>query len=168
MTRYLPALLLCLVALGCTSSLDNEDAVRDIRAEYEKQTSLKLPDLECEEAEAEVGETFECTGRNSSDVDITIGGEVKKVDGSKANYEWKVVNAVAPGTIFAEEGKRQLEQNVGQETKSMTCPDKVRVRKDETVRCELVTMDDMTYGVTLKLTDDKGAFDVEVDQEPKS
>ena len=39
-----------------------------------------------------------------------------------------------------------------------------RINADTTVRCTLTTNDGKRYGATLKLTDDQGAFEVEVDR----
>jgi hypothetical protein len=169
-TTLLTALLLSVAVAGCgEKTLDADEVEGAIRPEYEKQTQLKLAKLSCDDSiKAKKGAKFSCEGTNSSDVELKIDGTIRSVKGSKAQYRWDVVDALAPGKIFAAEGQRQLEQKIGQKAKGMTCPDRVHVRQGEKVRCELTTQDDKQYGVTLTLTDDKGAFDVEVDEQPKT
>jgi hypothetical protein len=172
--RHLPALGALVIAMaGCEASVSigddsasGDEIAENVRAEYEKRTGVALEKITCDEAEGEKGAPIRCEAVNAKDVELDIGGEVTEVEDGKVRFRWTVEEALAPGATFADAARRRLEEQAGQRAKGMTCPDRIRLREGEQVRCELETLDDKRFGVTLTLTDASGGFDAKVDDAP--
>jgi len=60
----------------------------------------------------------------------------------------------------------RLGEAVGQQPKSVECPDEIEARAGATGRCTLTAEDGTRYGVTIEMTDDEGGFDARVDDQP--
>ena len=61
-----------------------------------------------------------------------------------------------------------IEKEVGQKPKSITCPDDLKAKVGETMKCELTAPDDSKVDVTVKVTsasDGEAKFSVEVGDE---
>lgn len=65
--------------------------------------------------------------------------------------------------------KTKLEAAAHAKAKSVTCPDKLKAKVDETTRCTLVATDGTKIGVTVTVTSVKGShvtYDAQADQHP--
>lgn len=63
-----------------------------------------------------------------------------------------------------------LQKKVGQKPKSVSCPDNLKAKVDETTHCTLKTKDGKEYGVKVKATDVDGSdvkFSMKVYDQPK-
>jgi hypothetical protein len=145
------------VSIG-TNSVSAEKIERDIRGAYEAQTNLELTRLTCESAKAEVSSRIDCDGRNSNDVVLTISGQITKVNDDDVNYNWTVVKAVAPGTLFAPEIGRLLERRYGPVVAEVTCPDRIDVKKGQEVSCRATAKNGDAGTAVIVLTDGNGNF----------
>lgn len=65
----------------------------------------------------------------------------------------------------------QLAASVGQQPKSVTCPGDLDAKVGASIRCSLVTPQDITYGVTATVASVNGSdvhFSIKVDDHPSS
>jgi hypothetical protein len=75
---------------------------------------------------------------------------------------------VSTGTLESTIAER-LEAQVGQRPDSVSCPDELKGKTGETVRCSL-TSGPSSYGITVKVTsvkDERVRFDIQVDDSPQ-
>jgi len=171
----LPALLaLGLLLGGCSaefsvgdSEASGEEIAEEIQGGYADRTEIELPRLTCEGVEAEVGARFSCSGRNARSVQLEIAGKVTDTESDGFDYNWRVVEAVAPGVLYERALRRSLEAE-GVVIAEVRCPVEVEVETGTTVHCEATDKNDSSRGVTLKLTDLDGGFDYAVDGAPSS
>ncbi|MGE4428522.1 MAG: hypothetical protein AB7G37_18875 [Solirubrobacteraceae bacterium] len=131
-------------------------------AEQERASGVTLVRLTCEEVEGRVDAAVSCTGRNSSDVDVEIGGTVTKVDGDGLDYRWSVERAYAPGVGYARGARRLIEQRAGRPVLDVRCPDRVEVRVGATVVCAVQVTESTVARARLALTDLDGGFRLNV------
>lgn len=152
----------CSVSIGGPGTLEADEVERFVRSGYAEQTGLTLEQLSCGEVKAEVGAPVRCSGVNSRDVKITIGGAVREVKDDRARYRWDVTRAVAPGSLF--EGalgpllQRQAQAPIG----DIACPPEITVERGGRFTCTVAgaTRGDR-WKVAVVLTDGDGQFRVE-------
>ena len=150
------------VNVGGGSEASGEEIAGEIRDDYAERTGIELTKLTCEGVEVEVGETFECSGRNERSVQLEIAGEVTDTESGGFDYNWKVVQGTAPGVLYERALQRQLEER-GVGISAVRCPLEVEIEVGSKVHCEATDVDGSTRGATLTLTDLDGGFDYAVD-----
>ncbi len=163
-----PVVLLLSAALlaGCGTETVNTGEMEDTITEQFKAQGIALTGVTCkDDVKAEVGEPISCQGKNPAGTVLNIEGSVKSRDGDRVRFEAKAVSGVAPGTAIASEAKARLEQQVGQQAKALTCPDRVKLPTTPSVRCKLQADDRTAYGVTITV-DAQGKLNAEVDRKP--
>ena len=132
---------------------------------YEQRTGIALTTVDCPSVKAEVGEQFSCTGTNERDIELEIDGKVNAVESDdNIRFRWDVVSATAPGELYSDAAKRSLEQQSGRPLNSVSCPDRIPIKRGAEVGCTVETADGETVDATLILTDLDGGFRIEVDQ----
>lgn len=163
--RPLALVLLSVALTGCSgsvsvggSSISGEEIAKNIRPEYVAQTKLELREFSCEGTDGEEGSAISCKGVNERDVQIDIAGTVTGTEGSKANFRWKVVRALAPGSLFEQGALEALGKASAKPLVSMTCPERIDVKAGAKVTCTASAADGDEAPVELTLTDGDGAF----------
>jgi hypothetical protein len=169
----LAGLLLCATVAGCSAEVSvggddqasGESIAREIRKEYVADTGIALPRLTCSEVDGEVGAAISCTGRNARDIQLDLEGEVTAVDGDGFDYNWKIASARAPGVFYERAARRVIEQR-GAAIADLRCPAQIELRVGAEVPCELVDGSGVERGMTLRLTNLDGGFDIAVGPAP--
>jgi len=142
------------------------DVARAITAKYDEQertaSGATLTRLTCQEAEGRVDATISCTGRNSREVDLAIGGTVTTVGDDGLDYRWRIERAYAPGVGYARGARRIIERRAGAPVLDVRCPDRVEVRVGSTVTCVVRVTRTSIAAARLTLTDLDGAFRLSV------
>lgn len=149
------------VSVGGDPSLSAAEIEQGIRAQYAEQNpGITLTELSCEDAEGEVGAPITCEGRNSRDVDLEIGGEVTSVDEGedRADYDWRVTRAFAPGALYERAARRVLLDQTQTPVASVECPVRIEVVVGTKVPCTVQTTDGRSLPAVLELTDLDGGF----------
>lgn len=166
----------CLAIAGCSAEVNvgggsdasGEEIAGEIQGDYVDETGIELPRLTCEGVEAEVGTRFDCSGRNARSVQLEIAGKVTGTGADGFDYNWRVVEAVAPGVLFERSLRRQIEAG-GVALAEVRCPVEVEVEVGVELRCQAADRNGSTRGVTVRLTDLDGGFEYIVDgAEPAS
>ena len=163
------AAVMAAAAVGCSAevSIGDSDQVQgskiaaEIRREYAKQQSrndIRLSTLTCEEVEAEVGARIRCSGRNSREIDLEIGGEVTAVQSDGLDYNWRIARAFAPGTFYASAARDLVEAQLQAPVLDVRCPVRIELGEGEQVSCEAELSSGRTVPITLLLTDSDGGF----------
>lgn len=163
------SLLLATFAISCGGEMtvSSEELAKQVEASYEEQTGVEMKSITCEEVSpAEVGSEIRCEATNASEADILIEGKVTAVNESdeKVDFDWEVASVEVPGAHYAEAAKKVLEEQTGSPLSAIECPDRVKLETDGEFRCELTATDGSTLGATVTMTDDKGGFDIKVDE----
>ncbi len=162
-----------LVASGCSAEVHvgGEDQVtgakiaEEIKGEYAKReqaSGIALTSLTCEEAKAAAGARIVCSGRNSRDIDVEIGGEITGVKGTTVDYRWRITRAFAPGTLYATAARRLIEQRLGHPVLDVSCPTRIELRVRAVVSCRVQVTQTATATAQLLLTDVDGGFRLRV------
>jgi len=111
---------------------------------------------------ASVAARLRCSGVNSRDVKITIGGTVREVRDDRARYRWEVTRAVAPGSLFEGALGPLLQKQARAPIGEVSCPPEITVKQGARFTC---TVTGATRGdrwqATVVLTDGDGKFRVE-------
>lgn len=149
-------------SVGGDSEASGEEIAEEIQAGYVERTEIELPRLTCEGVESEVGARFGCSGRNARSVQLEIAGKVTDTEADGFEYNWRVVEAVAPGVLYERALRRSLEED-GVAIGAVRCPVEIEVEQGAKVRCEATDKNGSGRGVTLRLTDLDGGFDYAVD-----
>jgi len=152
------------VNVGGSSSAPGDELAEEIQKAYSAKTGIGLSRLTCESVDADVGETFGCSGRNARSIQVEITGKVTDSTGDGIEYNWSVVRAIAPG-VFYERGLRSSIEDHGVPLSEVRCPAEVNVKVGTRLRCTATDRDGVAKGVTLRLTDLDGGFDYTVEGE---
>lgn len=149
------------VRIGGPEALSGADVARELRAEYddrEKASGITLTALTCQEVEAEVDATITCSGRNSKEIDLELSGRITATDGDGFDYSWRVARAFAPGSLFSDPLRPQIERMVRRQVRDVTCPVRVLIREGGRFRCQVAFADRATFTADIRQTDDSGSF----------
>jgi hypothetical protein len=149
------------VDVGGDPSLSAAEIEQAIRAQYSQQNAgIALTELACEDATAEIGATIRCEGRNSRDVELEIGGEVTRVDDDegRADYDWRVTGASAPGALYERAAREVLLDQTDVPVATVECPLRIEVVVGARVSCTVRTTNGTTLPAVLELTDQEGGF----------
>jgi len=152
-------------SVGGDSEASGEELAEEIQGDYVERTEIELPRLTCEGVESEVGARFTCSGRNARSVQLDIAGKVTDTEADGFDYNWRVVEAVAPGVLYERALRRSLEEE-GVAIAEVRCPVEIEVEEGTKVRCGATDENGSGRGVTLNLTDLDGGFDYAVDDAP--
>jgi hypothetical protein len=167
-----PPLLAALAALpvltfaGCSAEVSvgggdteasGEEIAKAIEGDYEDQTGVALTRLTCESVKREVGARFECSGRNARGVQLEIDGRVTGTESDGFDYSWHVAAAVAPGVLYEQALRRELEER-GISLTEVRCPLEITLEAGNRVLCEATDTGGVSRRVTLTLTDLDGGF----------
>lgn len=155
------------VLAGCGQEMISQDEMTaNIEKQYKQQTGIEMTKLECDDVKAEKGEKISCKATNANDVNLEITGEVsgKQSGSDKWNFNWQIVSANAPGSLFEKSAATTITNNFGVTVKSVSCPDRIDVKKGTVVYCQATATDGSTNGVKLTLTDANGGYRVILDK----
>ncbi len=87
------AVALALLVAACGEDVVSADELSaQTKSSLEQSVGAPLESVECEEAKAEVGETFTCDGTTPNGDQIKIEGEITEVDGDTVNFNVEVVS----------------------------------------------------------------------------
>jgi len=148
---------------GCEASvggdkIDTDSVESSMTAQYPGKTGgLKLTEVSCDEGDAKVDATFNCTATNDVGSKLEIEATVTKVDGSDVKFTWHTTKTVAKGSAFADVATTTL-QNQGSAVTSIKCPEEIDVKEGNEVDCTATMDNGLTQDVKLTLTDGSGAF----------
>lgn len=81
---------LSLAACG-ESTVSADELSTKTKSSLEQSVGAPLESVDCEEAKAEVGETFTCDGTTPNGEQIKIEGEITEVEGDSVNFNVRVV-----------------------------------------------------------------------------
>ncbi len=152
----------CSIGEKTASSDEMNSQVSDA---YEQRTGIPLTTVDCPSVKAEVDEQFSCDGTNERDIDLEIDGKVTEVESDdRIKFRWDVVSATAPGELYSTAARRSLEQQSGRPLSSVSCPDRIPIKRGAEVSCKVETADGETLDATLTLTDLDGGFRIDVDE----
>jgi len=164
------AVLLALAIAGCSAEVNvgggseasGEEIAGEIRKGYANRTGIELNSLTCESVNAEVGDTFSCSGRNDRSIQLEISGKVTDSTAGEIDYNWTVVKAIAPGVLYERALRGSIEEG-GVTLAEVRCPVEVEISVDLKLRCTATDRNGASRDVTLRLTDLDGGFDYSVD-----
>ncbi len=169
--RVSPRILSCLAAVpialalgGCTETLDIENAERTIGEDYAgKVQGAEVRSVDCpDDVSADIGTTATCTMTLANDVRLEVALNVTGEDG---RVSWETVSGTLPGPLVERQVQDALERSVGKRPDAVSCPARVAMKVGSKTRCTL-TAGDKAYGLTVTMTDNTGAFDIDVDEQP--
>ncbi|PTL59055.1 DUF4333 domain-containing protein [Paraconexibacter algicola] len=170
-----PLALLATVALvplglaGCGEATVDADKIEsEIRTGFESQVpGAKVASIDCDEdIPGTKGSRGACRMTRDGDVRLLVSVTVTSEE-DDGRIRWQVTSANIPGSSLEQRAAEALERQVGSAPDLVSCPDRVDLKAGATVRCD-VTVDAQTYGATVTFTDADGAFDIKVDDRPRT
>lgn len=152
----------CEFSCSIGNNVSAEELDKQVRLAFEDKTGVLLTSIDCEEADADVGSEINCVATNENDVELTIEGEVTEFDSDteKVKFDWQVVSASAPGGAFEVAAARSLRNQTGVVINEVNCPEKIELNRGNRVDCTGVDSQGNERELVLTLTDEEGAFDV--------
>ncbi len=158
------SLLLAGCEFSCSigSNVSAEELDKQVRLAFEDETGVLLTSIDCEEADADVGSPISCAATNENGIDLAIEGEVTEFnsDTDRVRFDWEVVSAAAPGEAFEVAAARSLRAQTGIAIRNVSCPEKIDLQRGNEVDCTGVDAQGNDRELVLTLTDEEGAFDV--------
>ena len=152
----------CEFSCSIGNNVSSEELNKQVRLAFEDETGVLLTSIECDQADADVGSAINCVATNQNEVELTIEGEVTDFnsDTDKVRFNWEVVSASAPGGAFETAAARSLRSQTGVVINDVNCPQKIELKRGSEVDCTGVDVQNNERELVLTLTDEEGAFDV--------
>ena len=152
----------CEFSCSVGNNVSAEELDKQVRLSFEDQTGVLLTSIDCDETDADVGSEITCDATNENNVDLKIEGKVTEFNSGtdKIKFDWEIVSAAAPGSSFERAARRSLAQQTGVVINDVKCPGKIDLVRGNEVDCTAVDLQGNEREVVLTLTDDVGAFDV--------